>query len=66
MQEAKKQVCHFIHCSNCGDSEMMFIRYKCAVCQDFNLCEVCESSNCHRQHLMLSIRSKDVFEALWK
>lgn len=33
------------------------IRYKCANCVDFDLCELCESANCHlTTHVFLKIR----------
>ncbi|KAH7715557.1 zinc finger protein [Aphelenchoides avenae] len=46
-------------CNNCrtnGKSENIYgTRFKCAVCDSFDLCEACEASGVHAHHVMLRI-----------
>lgn len=42
-------------CNSCQESPIRGIRYKCAQCPDFDLCESCECHDIHRQHLLLKI-----------
>ncbi|KAI8048355.1 uncharacterized protein B0P05DRAFT_519438 [Gilbertella persicaria] len=51
----------FIHrgitCNKCNMSPIRGVRYKCANCVDFDLCEMCEGSNTHvNTHVFLKIR----------
>ncbi|KAI9361372.1 hypothetical protein BD770DRAFT_441392 [Pilaira anomala] len=51
----------FIHrgitCNKCNVSPIRGIRYKCANCVDFDLCEMCEGANSHiNTHVFLKIR----------
>ncbi|CAO3646160.1 unnamed protein product [Cunninghamella echinulata] len=51
----------FIHrgitCNKCSVSPIRGIRYKCANCVDFDLCDMCEASNGHHHnHVFLKIR----------
>ncbi|KAI8876077.1 EF-hand [Backusella circina FSU 941] len=51
----------FIHrgitCNKCSVSPIRGIRYKCANCVDFDLCESCEGTNTHiNTHVFLKIR----------
>jgi hypothetical protein len=43
-------------CDGCGKKDIEGIRYKCAVCADFDYCENCESSIEHA-HPFLKIRT---------
>lgn len=46
-----------ITCNKCRVTPIRGIRYKCANCVDFDLCELCESANCHlTTHVFLKIR----------
>eukprot|EP01089_Gocevia_fonbrunei_P022673 TRINITY_DN924_c0_g1_i1.p1 TRINITY_DN924_c0_g1~~TRINITY_DN924_c0_g1_i1.p1 ORF type:complete len:101 (-),score=2.61 TRINITY_DN924_c0_g1_i1:117-419(-) len=48
-----------IRCDGCGADAFKGIRYKCAHCPDYDLCETCEknSANIHNpNHLFLKIR----------
>ncbi|KAI9320437.1 hypothetical protein BX666DRAFT_1196029 [Dichotomocladium elegans] len=46
-----------ITCNKCGMSPIRGIRFKCANCVDFDLCEMCESANTHfTTHTFLKIR----------
>lgn len=51
----------FIHrgitCNKCNMSPIRGVRYKCANCVDFDLCEMCEGANSHiNTHVFLKIR----------
>ncbi|KAI8372847.1 uncharacterized protein BYT42DRAFT_616052 [Radiomyces spectabilis] len=51
----------FIHrgitCNKCSVSPIRGVRYKCANCVDFDLCEMCEGGNSHANtHVFLKIR----------
>ncbi|ORY96258.1 hypothetical protein BCR43DRAFT_269943 [Syncephalastrum racemosum] len=46
-----------ITCNKCNVSPIRGVRYKCANCVDFDLCEMCESGNTHTAtHVFLKIR----------
>ena len=46
-----------IKCNKCGKNNLEGIRYKCAQCSDFNLCETCENNYNHNiKHIMVKIR----------
>ena len=46
-----------IKCSNCGMKNIVGIRYKCTVCPNYNLCEICEANIDHDEdHVLLKIR----------
>ncbi|MCQ2821523.1 MAG: family 16 glycosylhydrolase [archaeon] len=49
-----------IVCDNCGKNPIKGIRYKCTVCEKFNLCEECENSiGIKHGHPFLKIRNAD-------
>jgi len=48
-----------IKCSNCGVLPIRGIRYKCAECVGYNLCEVCESKEVHAQHGLLKLTNPE-------
>ena len=39
------QNCFFYECNNCHINPIKNIRYKCAKCMNYNLCEICEEKN---------------------
>jgi hypothetical protein len=46
-----------ITCNKCSTSPIRGLRYKCANCVDFDLCETCEAGNNHNStHVFLKIR----------
>ena len=46
-----------IKCNKCGKNNLEGIRYKCAQCPDFNLCETCENNYNHNiKHIMVKMR----------
>jgi hypothetical protein len=50
-----KIVHNHITCDECGKKNIEGIRYKCAVCADFDLCEKCEVTSTH-DHPFLKIK----------
>ncbi len=50
-----KPIHRFIICDGCGKDPVVGIRYKCAVCHDFDLCSECEENTIH-DHPFLKIR----------
>jgi len=48
-----------VKCDHCGTNPINNVRYKCANCADFDLCETCESSGTHghpADHVFLKIK----------
>lgn len=43
-------------CDGCGIKPIVGIRYKCAVCEDLDFCEMCEATKQH-VHPFLKIRN---------
>ncbi|CAK62863.1 unnamed protein product (macronuclear) [Paramecium tetraurelia] len=58
VKESKKVVHQGVMCDGCKIFPIEGIRYKCAVCIDFDLCEKCEDLGNH-QHAMLKIRKPE-------
>ena len=50
--QTNKQVHTGVVCDNC-DAVVKGIRYKCLICPDYDLCEVCERSALHAEHQMM-------------
>lgn len=45
-------------CDGCGANPITGVRYKCAVCNDFDLCEACEANTSHDSaHAFLKIKT---------
>ena len=52
-----------IKCSNCDMKNIVGIRYKCTVCPNYNLCEICEANIDHDEdHVLLKIRDPIISE----
>jgi len=52
----KDEVFHFGIVCNVCDRDVVGTRYKCTVCDDYDLCENCKGSGIHPEHSMISIR----------
>ena len=49
-----------IKCNGCNCNEIVGPRFKCIICQDFNLCSKCEKNNKHDiDHILLKIYHPD-------
>ena len=49
-----------ISCDACGKRPIQGVRYRCANCEDFDLCETCEATNEHvRTHVFFKMRGED-------
>ena len=46
----RKAIHPFVTCDGCGKHPIVGVRYKCAVCNDFDYCEECEVKYCESQH----------------
>jgi hypothetical protein len=46
----RKAVHTFVTCDGCGKHPIIGVRYKCAVCENFDYCEECEVKYCDSQH----------------
>ena len=44
-----------VTCNECAMYPIQGTRYKCLMCQDYDLCEKCESQNIHEGHVMAKI-----------
>lgn len=54
--EKRPKVTHqYINCDECEKKNITGIRYKCAICNDFDLCEQCEATSEHA-HPFLKIK----------
>ncbi|XP_070558680.1 uncharacterized protein [Ptychodera flava] len=46
-----------ISCNSCNASPLCGVRYRCANCVDYDICERCEPRDCHnRNHLFIKIK----------
>ena len=46
-----------IKCNLCGTNNIRGIRYKCSICDNYNLCEKCEENSNHDEdHILLKLR----------
>jgi len=61
-EEMNSQVHEGVICDGCGMAPLAGVRFKCAVCPNFDLCEVCESSGKHDvSHPMMKMKSPPTF-----
>jgi len=53
---AEKKAFHSrVTCDACETYPIIGARYKCAICEDYDLCESCEAQNVHEHHPFLKI-----------
>lgn len=45
-----------VECDNCGSFPIIGTRYKCAECDNYDLCEVCEQKGIHDHHYFLKMK----------
>lgn len=59
IENDQKVVMHYgVKCDGCGMKPIQGTRFKCAVCDDFDYCDACESSNANvHQHPFICIRN---------
>lgn len=55
LEENQAVIHRHVTCDECGAFPITGIRYKCAVCPDFDVCEKCEAISTH-DHPFLKIR----------
>lgn len=54
----ESQTHYGIRCSECKASPIIGVRYKCAICIEYNLCEVCEINNTH-EHIFIKVKERE-------
>lgn len=52
-----------VTCDCCDAYPIVGVRYKCAICPDFDLCERCEAKGNH-EHALLKIRRPELAPGL--
>ena len=57
------QVHQSIECDACGKNPIQGVRFKCAICPDYDLCEDCEKKGVHPEHAMIKIRKPSMAPA---
>mmetsp|Transcript_10030 Transcript_10030/g.11416 ORF Transcript_10030/g.11416 Transcript_10030/m.11416 type:complete len:113 (+) Transcript_10030:948-1286(+) len=61
-----KQVIHRnVTCDNCQASPILGVRYRCVVCEDYDLCSKCECEDIHK-HPMLKISNPKKYKEFLK
>merc|ERR1711915_629300 len=58
--EAKNLIHHGITCDSCEKTPIEGYRYKCVVCDDFDLCGNCEAAGLHPGHNMMRIANPEM------
>ena len=61
-----KPVHRGITCDGCSTRNVVGVRYKCAECPDYDLCEECEAKDVHSHHTFLKVKTHqhiDVMES---
>merc|ERR1711915_1039401 len=58
--EAKSLIHHGITCDSCEKTPIEGYRYKCVVCDDFDLCGKCEAAGRHPGHNMMRIANPEM------
>jgi len=58
--EAKSLIHHGITCDSCEKTPIEGYRYKCVVCDDFDLCGNCEAAGRHPGHNMMRIANPEM------
>lgn len=47
-----------VTCDHCKMSPIRGVRYKCSVCSDFDMCQICEGANWHNpKHILYKIKN---------
>lgn len=53
----------YVTCDGCGTEPIVGVRYKCTVCDDYDVCESCKSANIHPvSHALVAIRTPRDYE----
>lgn len=56
-----KEIEHFsVICDECGENPLVGIRYRCRVCDDYDLCQCCKDRVKHPRHKFQVIRGEEV------
>lgn len=52
-------------CDGCGAKPIVGIRYKCSVCKDFDLCQMCEERRGHEHAMLKIVKPKQAPKAIF-
>merc|ERR1712236_43171 len=58
--EGKNLIHHGVTCDSCEKTPIKGYRYKCVVCDDFDLCGICEAAGRHPGHNMMRIANPEM------
>merc|ERR1711915_298098 len=58
--EEKNLIHHGVTCDSCEKTPIEGYRYKCVVCDDFDLCGICEAAGRHPGHNMMRIANPEM------
>merc|ERR1711915_764619 len=58
--EAKSLIHHGVTCDSCEKTPIQGYRYKCVVCDDFDLCGICGTAGRHPGHNMMRIANPEM------
>eukprot|EP01022_Parablepharisma_sp_SALTPOND_P014557 TRINITY_DN1992_c0_g1_i1.p1 TRINITY_DN1992_c0_g1~~TRINITY_DN1992_c0_g1_i1.p1 ORF type:complete len:599 (+),score=27.62 TRINITY_DN1992_c0_g1_i1:108-1799(+) len=54
-----------VSCDGCQMNPIKGIRYKCAACPNYDLCESCEEKGVHKEHTFIKIKEPDQAKGLY-
>ena len=55
-----------VQCENCKCTNLIGIRYKCFICENYNLCQKCEaySPSIHNGHCFIKLRAPETMQEI--
>lgn len=55
-----------VQCESCKCTNLIGMRYKCFICENYNLCEKCEmySNNIHPGHCFIKLKTPEIMQEI--
>ncbi|KAJ8047380.1 ZZ-type zinc finger-containing protein P35G2.11c [Holothuria leucospilota] len=50
---------YFVRCNSCEEGPIIGVRFKCDLCEDYNLCSCCKNKQVHQDHTFKEIATGD-------